>query len=74
MRSPEFGPLYRSGECDRCHFETVKTLYGFEEDEEGGWQYCGGCAEKISRHRAEKIRLADSRPLRDEYGRRAVRH
>ena len=61
MRSPEFAPLYRSGECDRCHRETVKTLYGFEDDEEGGWQYCCRCADRISRHRAEQIRLMDGR-------------
>jgi len=53
MRSPEFIPVYRNGECDTCHgsFE----LFAFEDDEYGEWTYCERCAGVIRRNRIKKI-------------------
>lgn len=56
MRSPEFAPIYRHGECDTCH--GTFTLYAFEDDEEGDWVYCERCANVIKRNRRRKIQEA----------------
>lgn len=59
MRSPEFAPVYRYGECDGCHGGF--PLYGFEDDEEGNWRYCERCANVIKRNRIKKIRAWEAK-------------
>lgn len=49
-RSPDFGPVYRIGECDQCHTPAA-ALLAFEEDEPGDWEYCEPCIRKLAARR-----------------------
>ena len=54
-RSPDFGPIYRRGECDQCH-DPAANLFAFEDDEPGDWTYCEPCARAIAARRKKRKR------------------
>ena len=53
MWTDECFPVYRSGECDRCH-GVNRELFGLADDEEGEWEYCSDCIRAIRDIRRRK--------------------